>query len=120
MFSRISHKMAIADGNKNAVPTDSESSFNENSTKLPKKDWDKQDQMAKHMKRYPPPKKISSIELTAKLNNLRALYTDIPEHTSRFIQNFAPTITEHILVKFKFSRILSGKIPRTEFVGPYG
>ena len=38
MFSRISHKMAIADGNKNAAPTDSESNFNENSIKLPKKD----------------------------------------------------------------------------------
>ena len=60
MFSRISHKMAIADGNKNAVPTDSESSFNENNIKLPKKDWDKQDQVAKHMKRYRPTSKQDS------------------------------------------------------------
>lgn len=58
--------------------------------------------------------------MTVKLNNSRALYPDIPEYTSRFIQNFAPTIAEHILVKVTFSRILSGKIPRTEFEEPYG
>ena len=63
---------------------------------------------------------MASIELTVKLNNSRVLYPDIPEYTSRFIQNFAPTTAEHILVKVKFSRILSGKVPRTEFVGPYG